>query len=318
MKSFEELFDSFSKSVTANTGMGLVLLSANAPIRIYYGIGAQGFCRLAFLCDVEPPDIPSTRAIKVSVVGEGDSSYWVFFDLVEGSARPVYVTFCEDLVRLIENSGNKTQVSALALLKNRYLAWRKMFSQDHSGLSEEQMVGLWGELYFLHTFMMPKYGIADAIMSWSGIDGLNKDFAIANKWYEVKTASVNGNAIRISSLAQLSSNVPGSLVIVRYETMSDSYEDPWCTVYRIFREIMREIDDDELRAKFIAKLIAFGFDVTAESIGHHYRISDISQYKVDGDFPRIQDSDIKRKEIDKVSYSLIINSLEQYKFDGEL
>ncbi len=318
MKNFEELFDSFSKNVSANTGMGLVLLNASAPIRIYYGIGAQGFCRLAFLCDVEPPDIPSTRAIKVSVVGEGDSSYWVFFDLVEGSARPVYVTFCEDLVRLIENSGNKTQVSALALLKNRYLAWRKMFSQDHSGLSEEQMVGLWGELYFLHTFMMPKYGIADAITSWSGIDGLNKDFAIANKWYEVKTASVNGNAIRISSLAQLSSNVPGSLVIVRYETMSDSYEDSWCTVYRIFRMIMTEIDDDELRAKFIAKLIAFGFDVTAESVGHRYRISDMSQYKVDGDFPRIQESDIKRKEIDKVSYSLIINSLEQYKFDGEL
>lgn len=318
MNNFEELFDSFSKNASASTGMGLVLLSAAAPIRVYYGVGARGFCRLAFLCDVVPPDIPSTRSIKVSVVGEGDSSYWVFFDLVESSARLVYVTFCEDLVRLIEKTDDKTQESILALLRSRYLSWRKMFSQDHSSLSEEQMVGLLGELYFLHEFMMPKYGIADAITSWSGIDGLNKDFAISNKWYEVKTASVNGNAIRISSLAQLSSNVPGGLVVIRYETMSDSYEDPYCTVYRIFRKIMTEIDDDDLRAKFIVKLIAFGFDVTAESAGHHYHITDMSLYKVDDGFPRIQESDIKHKEIDKVSYSLIINSLDQYKFDGEL
>ena len=41
-------------------------------------------------------------------------------------------------------------------------------------------------------------------------------------------------------------------------------------------------------------------------------------YRVDDKFPRIKESDVKYKEIDKVMYSLIINSLENFKFNGDL
>lgn len=318
MKNFEELFESFSNGKSEGAGSGLILLPAAAPIPIYYGIGGHGYFRLAFLVNTLPPEFPSTRAIKVSVVDEGDTSHWVFFDLVEASARAVYFTFCDDLVRVLEKATVKDDESALIILKNRFLAWRKMFRQERSGLSEEQIIGLLGELYFLHEFMIPEFGAAAAVSAWSGIDGLSKDFAIGDKWYEIKTASVNANTVKINSLTQLSSETAGALVVVRYEAMADSYDDPNCSVYKVFRAIMSEIDDDEVRAAFISKLISFGFDVTTDAEGHKFRITEMSKYRVDDKFPRIQDKDITRKEIDKVTYCLIINSLEDFKFDGRL
>ena len=166
--------------------------------------------------------------------------------------------------------------------------------------------------------MIPRYGAELAIPSWSGVDGMNKDFSVNEQWFEVKTVSVNATTVKISSLAQLSSDKAGALIVVRYEQMSDSYDDPECSVYKLFRAIMKTIADEDVRAAFMMKLIAFGFDVSGEGYGHRYRIVDLTMYRVDDKFPRIKESDVKYKEIDKVMYSLIINSLENFKFNGDL
>ena len=173
-------------------------------------------------------------------------------------------------------------------------------------------------LYFLDNFLIPHIGVIQAIKAWSGIDGLNKDFSYDDKWYEVKAVSLNSNVVKINSLTQLSSETPGGLAVVRYETMSRSYEDDTCTVFKIFRKIMSTIVDDDVRADFISKLITYGFDVIQESEGNRYRISEMVFYKVNDDFPRIQESDIKYREIDKITYCLVLNALDNFKFDGRL
>ena len=315
---FEDLFKAFERKATSGSPIGMELLVANAPLRIYYGISPQGFYRLAFMSQVVPPDFPSTRAIKVSVVKESDEAHWIFFDLVDGVAQPVYFTFCEDLSGVVSNMKGKDGSEAVLVLKNRYLSWRAMFRQERSPLSEEQIIGLLGELYFLKNYMIPRYGAELAIPSWSGVDGMNKDFSVNEQWFEVKTVSVNATTVKISSLAQLSSDKAGALIVVRYEQMSDSYDDPECSVYKLFRAIMKTIADEDVRAAFMMKLIAFGFDVSGENYGHRYRIVDLAMYRVDDKFPRIKESDVKYKEIDKVMYSLIINSLENFKFNGDL
>lgn len=318
MRDFASLFDRYVESSRTSGSAGMVLLSGETILRVYYGTSAQGYYRIAFMSSVQPPDFESTRAIRVSVVKEGEASYWTFLDLVDGAAKAVYFTFCDDLVSVVENTKVKDEHDALVVLKNRYMAWRTMFKQERSSLSDEQIVGLLGELIFLADFMIPRFGASRSIAAWSGIDGLSKDFSIDEKWYEVKTVSLNSNTVKINSVTQLSSSTPGALVIVRYEQMSDSYDGPRCSVVKAFKSIMAQIDEDDTRGVFLTKLIAFGVDVTGTMPSRRYRIADMSLYRVDDGFPRIQEGDIVHKEIDKLTYSLIINCLDQYKFDGGL
>ena len=225
MRDFENLFAAFKSDASDSRTEGLVLLSVDTPLRIYYGLSAQRNPRLAFLSSAKPPEIASTKAIRVSSVQETDDTYWMFFDLLEQSASAVYFTLCDDLVAALESSCAKDEASAVMCLKNRFTAWRKMFRQERSSLSEEQVVGLLGELYFMDKFLIPEIGSARAVKAWSGIDGTSKDFSDGDRWYEVKAASLGANSVKISSLAQLSSDIPGALVVVRYETMSQGYDD---------------------------------------------------------------------------------------------
>ena len=57
----------------------------------------------------------------------------------------------------------------------------------------------------------------------------------------------------------------------------------------------------------------YQFDITGNSYKKKYRIDSMNFYSVDNLFPRLQESDIHFPEIDKVIYTLIINSLERFK-----
>lgn len=317
MRNFEKLFAAFRQDATASRAEGLTLLSAESPLRIYYGLSAQRYPRLAFLSDSKPPEIASTKAIRVSFVQEADE-HWMFFDLLDQSASAVYFTLCDDLVCALESSSAKDSASAVMCLKNRFMAWRKMFRQERGALSEEQVVGLLGELYFMENFLMPTIGTARAVRAWSGIDGTSKDFSDGDRWYEVKAASLGANSVKINSLAQLSSEAPGVLAVIRYETMSQGYDDPNCTAFRIFKRIMAAIEDDAVRSDFLTKLVTYGFDVVQETEGNRYRVAEMVFYKVDDTFPRIHEKDIRHRAIDKVTYSLLLNGIDGNRFDGRL
>lgn len=316
MRNFKNLFESLTEVDAVECRSGLRLLSVS-PLLIYYGFTGQHKLRLAFLGAFNPIEIPSTKAIKVAFHPE-DKLTWLTFDLYEQNARDVYYSLCDDLVSSIESMDATNPDELLMHIKNRFFAWKQMFRQERNRLSEEQILGLLGELYFLEHFLIPEIGPARAIEAWSGIDGLSKDFAFDDKWYEVKTVSLNSNLVKINSITQLASDVPGGLSVIRYETMSKGYDDESCTVFKVFRRIMSSIEDDDVRAIFISKLVAYGFDIIQETDGNHYRISEMVFYKVADTFPRIQESDIRYREVDKVTYCLILNSLDRFKFDGRL
>jgi len=79
-----------------------------------------------------------------------------------------------------------------------------MFKKGGASISAELLKGLFGELYFLHTFFAYKYGRNEAVAGWSGADGTAKDFSIETDWYEVKTVSASAVSVKISSVSQLS------------------------------------------------------------------------------------------------------------------
>ncbi|KJS02425.1 MAG: hypothetical protein VR68_02795 [Peptococcaceae bacterium BRH_c4a] len=307
MIDFMNMYSDLEKDLLGNQKK----LMISSSLSVYYGINGDGNFRLSFMSSVIPPKMESTKLLKVSQFEESDAVYWTCFDLMQSTAKQVFYTFCGDIVSSVYDIQDEHK--ALILLKNRFHTWKSMFKRDISKITDEMIKGLLGELYFLREFMIVKYGIDDAIEIWSGPDGANKDFSKGTDWYEVKTVSANMISVKISSVTQLSSATPGHLAIIRLESMSSQFEDGQSSVGELFQSVLRLIEADETREKFLEKLISYGFDLSDDCCNVKYKILSCTLYKVDDEFPRIQETDVKFQEICKLSYELIINALERFR-----
>lgn len=309
MSSFtKEMFETLSNEMGSQK-----MLELDSVVRVYYGMSNEGNPRLSFMSSVAPPKMDSTKMLKVVQGKEMDGVYWTSFDLLQSNAKQVFYSFCSDLVGVIE--GSSEEKKALVYLKNRFHIWKSMFIKGGSNISAELLKGLFGELYFLHTFFADKYGMNEAIVGWSGVDGTSKDFSIETDWYEVKTVSTSAVSVKISSVSQLSSDVPGHLVIIKIESMSPAYSNGKSSIGELLQAILEKIDMDETKESFLGKLAEYGLDLTDECCSEKFSVVSQRLYAVNSEFPRIMESDVKFQEICKVSYELIINSLERFKED---
>lgn len=303
---FEEKFNSLQEEFFGKQKKIFV----SSSLKVYYGITTENNLRISFMSTIEPLKIDSTKELKVSLGQESKDVYWTCFDLLNPMGNKVFYAFCNDLVDAITEKYEESE--ALQELKNRYHSWKSMF-KNRRKMSPETNQGLFGELYFMDKILFEKYNQDLVVDSWSGPNGYSKDFSINNTWYEVKTISSSSNVVKISSLSQLSSTTPGNLVVIKVDKMSESYEDGYANIYDLFKSIMSKLRSNETKEKFIEKLLKYGFDINENSNIEKYKFVDKSIYDVDYGFPRLLEGDIKYQEIGKVSYELILNTLDKYK-----
>ena len=307
MNNIEQAYNQFADELSGNQKR----FTINSVLGVYYGISNDGFLRISFMSVSPAPKMESTKLLRVTQGAESEMVYWTCFDLLQHDAKKVFFTFCENLIESITNISDEE--IALHTLKNRYITWKTMFRYDGTKkVSTEVLQGLYGELYFLKNYMSKKYGINNAVKSWSGPDGRSKDFSIGTEWYEIKTIGANSSVVRISSLAQLSSEYDGHLVILRSERMSESFDNGESCINDLFKYILSEIRDETIESIFLSKLSAYGYDISDESFVAKFDIKSMQKYVVSDDFPRLTENDVQRPEICDVDYSLIINSLKPY------
>ena len=310
MIDFESMYGSLTSELSGNQKK----LNIHSVIGVYYGLSKDGNYRIAFLSSSVAPKIESTKMLRVTQGEEAANTYWTCFDLLQHDAKKVFFTFCANLIDAVTDIYDEQK--ALCALKKRYITWKTMFRRDSSNkLSREVLQGLFGELYFMKKYMLDRFGAAVAVQAWSGPDFKSKDYAVDTEWFEVKTVGANTTTVHISSLAQLSSNHDGHLIVVKAEAMSDQFSNGESSIEELFKYIFAQINDETAEGIFLSKLSAFGFDSSDESFMSKFDVKSMTSYKVSGDFPRLTEKDITRPEICDVSYSLIINSLKDYKED---
>lgn len=307
MIDFEDIYSELEKDLVNNQKK----LKVDSALNIYYGVNTDGNFRLSFLSSVIPPEIESTKLLRVSQGKESESVFWTCFDLLQSTAKHVFYTFCGDIVSSVENISDEKD--ALLILKNRFHTWKNLFKNETSTVSEELIRGLFGELFFIKNFMIDNYGVDNSIDAWSGPDCASKDFSIGVDWYEVKTVTASALSVKISSVTQLSSMVPGYLIIIRLETMSPKFDDGQSSISDLFKAILQTIVSEETKDKFFSKILSYDINISDESCCSKYKVLSCNHYKVDSKFPRLQDTDIKFQEICRVNYELIINTLEKFK-----
>ena len=285
-------------------------INYKGAVRAYYGVNKDGFYRISFLSSKSPDIKGTTKNITIVQGNSNEQNYWTCFDLKNDSLLSVFCTFGEDLISCVLEE--KDEYVALSRLRARFNTWLALFRKTRTPLSPEKAKGLYGELYFIKKYLFEKYTPEDAIKCWSGPEKYSKDFAINDTWYEVKTISVGSTVAKISSIQQLSSDVPGKLIVIRVEEMADTFDEEYSTINKLCQSIISSINDSETKDLFLIKLSEMGYDFCDDLGDKNYHVHKVESYIVNNEFPALREKDINVDVINNVSYEIILKMIKEY------
>lgn len=193
------------------------------------------------------------------------------------------------------------------------IIWKSLFKNEPTGnVPFETIQGLFGELYFMKKYMFEKHGIPASVRAWSGPETLSKDYAIGREWYEVKTAGANSSYIHISSVAQLSSDVPGHLAVIRVERMASEFSNGESSILELFESILQSISDEAIENIFSSKVASYGITISDSAFSTKFDVKDLKVYCVTDGFPRITINEIPYPEISNISYDISIAAIKRF------
>ncbi len=301
-----EKFNSLNRSIKDSQ----YPVATKGAIKAYYGISKDGFYRISFLSSSSVNVKGTTKAMGIIEGATSNGNYWTCFDLKNDDLLSVFCSFGEDMISCVETEQN--EASASSKLRLRYNTWMALFKKTRMPLSEEKAKGLFGELYFIRTFLIKRYECSETIASWSGPEQYSKDFAIDNTWYEIKTISAGSAVAKISSLQQLSSDVDGHLIVIRVEEVADTFNAANSSINYLIQDILTSIGEDEVKNLFLDKVNKYGYDFSDEIGNKKYAVKKVEKYLVNNSFPVLRENDIKSDAVNNVSYELILKLIKDW------
>lgn len=212
--------------------------------------------------------------------------------------------------------GAETESEAIEQLLDAYESFKE-FMENEKSLSAEGVKGLYAELVVLSRLIEQGLDPLTAILGWKGPFGENKDFVFPNgQALEVKSAPLNANTVRISSVDQLDPNgLMLRLCVVHLERSHEGVEGA--------KQLGTLIDEvgDSLRSYGLDSEI---FRIALERYGLASEDKDNRsmwfvaqhpvQYEVLESFPRV-DGSLLPDGVSRVSYDVSIDSLAPFAVD---
>lgn len=253
----------------------------------------------------------STTLINLKHIQISEKKEALVFSLMDEELLSIFISFCIDIESLLDFDDNISIVEVY----NRYIYWQKMFKVEPSKVSEAVIKGLISELHTIESYLIPKYGITEAVNGWTGTDSTHKDFAYKdNIWYEVKAISVGKTTVKISSIEQLESSDKGMLVVTELEKTSKDYSQG-TRLIDLLNTVKDKIEFEEILMLFYNKIVSLGIslDVFLDAKHpvnlHRYIIKETHFYNVDEKFPRLEREALPLA-VGLVSYELILPEIE--------
>lgn len=283
---------------------------------LYYGVSSGLRPTLLLKSSSRLRDLNSTKSMNVILTYNKDAAEWMLsFVLMDNDLISVFVNFCNDMISAVRMFNNPTD--ALSFFEKRYESWRKMLAAGVTGyLSDFQIQGLLGEFKFLIEFMIPQFGVEEAVQSWIGPLKAAQDFVVRDTWYEVKTISSRVEKVTISSLIQLDSQNIGNLVIYRADKTSVS-DAKAVSLNMQFKKLMVILHSfSELAHSVQSWLLEIGYTPSSYYDDKVYSFKKRTIYQVNSSFPALRRRDIPNAII-SAKYDISVPSLESYKRDEE-
>jgi hypothetical protein len=257
---------------------------------LYLGVGGDESRHILIPVPAGTPPVTqrSTRGMDVvtSIYTIGDRPEGQYIDLCCRSPTlfPTFSAFAEDLVRAVYDTTASARDAALSVLAR----WRAFWSSTASPLTHEELLGLFGELWFLHRWIGAQS--PDSVESWNGPDGARYDFQWSAASVEVKTAqsgSTGGVVHRIAGLDQLDDPPRGTLYLFSLQVLPDTQSQN--TLIALIEELRRSLGAASARIlEFDRKLAQTGFSTVDPSIPElRLRVIAEHLYSVSEGFPRL-------------------------------
>jgi hypothetical protein len=249
------------------------------------------------------------RGLKFDKIYDPDNSGFLLLNLVlvDNQFKEVFDSLVTDILAAIINESDFKMI--LKKFSNRLIKWQSLFERfRQQGLTPEEQRGLYGELFFLRKFLQTNSDFSNIIISWIGPEKQVRDFQFGGWGVEVKTTHGNNHQkVQISSERQLDTSNIDNLFLnhLSLEMMQQSGE----TLNQMVDSISELLNTNLIAFnQFRNKLTDAGFfDPHRQyysDIGYFIR-QDIF-YKIEHQFPRIEESDI-RNGVGDVKYSIIVS-----------
>lgn len=281
-----------------------VLLDASHQVEFYIGLDEIGRKTLVARSKTNPGNIKSTSAIEVTVGQLKNKTWSLGFHLIPNSMSGLFYKFCDDIVESCRD--NSVVIDEMSFIVKRFDSWKKLFfNMKRELLSENEIMGLIGEIVFMQNDLKNNYDTENALNAWSGYDKTHKDFSIEKLWYEIKTTKSNSLTIKISSVEQLDSDLDGFLVLFEMEKMSQEFNG--YSLNNVIRAFINELNEN-LVDLFLEKLRACGYTYDDNYDKYVYRIVSKKVYLVNDDFPRITKENLPNSIV-KIEYEILKHNI---------
>lgn len=276
------------------------------PLELYLGKNEKGNPTLRYNGFFQPVKVIGNGMLEVKQVRTTNYNS-LLFCFNSSDNLTLFYSFCEDI---INQTANTTESDGYIEIVNRYNQWKKMFTSSSKLLSENEIMGLIGELLFLKEYAIDKYGTTIGLNGWSGPEPTHKDFSFMDSWFEIKTLNTFKKTISISSIEQLDGDTEGRLVVYSLEKMSPSFKG--ISLNETVKQVMDMLQLESDRDIFFEKLkqAGYSFNEVYDNYMYNYVSKDI--YQVKSDFPRIK-AEMLPNGVAKVQYEVLISSIQKFK-----
>ena len=226
--------------------------------------------------------------------------------------QDIFTTLVQDIVTsLALVPEGKAAVSAFIMRLKRW----QTFLEKHNpeGLSTIAQQGLYGELWFLRQFVLPPLGIINGLRSWTGPKATQQDFQFSSFAVEVKTTSAKQHQkLSIASERQLDETGAGTIVLLHLSL--DVRQGQGETLPEIVANVRSLVTDDSIaKDELENRLFEVGYldihDSRYEETA--YSIREYNYFKVEQDFPRIIESDL-RNGVGDVRYTISVAECKRF------
>ena len=239
----------------------------------------------------------------------------IYLQLTDTRYRDIFLSLGDDICDVLIEAPSAPEL--ITALLTRLVRWQEFLKRHRSeGLSENQRVGLFGELTVLRDFFMAYHDPSESVLGWRGCKKADQDFQFPENAMEVKaTRATIPEKVSITNIRQLDNRhiTRLFLTVVHLSESPVSGETLPDLVSRI-----RETLPDTILGKFNEGLFEVGYlDKQAELYSDtNYQVQNVIHHKVEDGFPRLQISELP-DGVKGVSYEISLDAARPFQVTEE-
>jgi hypothetical protein len=288
------------------------LCDSGHPLSFYLGRDTLGKRLLLLVTPEEPPYIRDMRAVEIRSFKRGDGKWSLLLTLQDMALAPMFSLLCNDLIESSRRTGRPPD-SSLAFVLTRLSSWRRLLERGSPDLlTESQIRGLSGEIFFLSELCM-HLGQTEALLAWVGPDRAHQDFQTRDTAWEVKTIRPDAVSATISSEYQLwQSSRDVYLVVIELGETTDLSKAGAFSLNSLVADMRLALAPNyDANERFTERLEVARYVARAEYDSPVFTVRSTRIFTVDSGFPSITPENLS-DGITGVSYDVILPSCGAY------